>query len=660
MVGSFKRAAQALLSLTLCASLLTVPAQAGWMDQARSLWTRLREIVLPRDAAGAESAGDTSDASAVPPGAPAAEPEDTSGNGRTWEQVRAVRFPDVEEALADAAGYASLCGILQGYADGTFQPDNLLTMGQILTLLRRTGRALSEMGHAVETRGAVPSASVLVTDADTMTLVEWREDATDYQWALSAGVLLPDTGEDTLGRPADRSRFALLLYRFAGFAGLDLTCSGNLSLRADADAVPEYARVPYAWAMEHGLYRTFVEDCLWPALPVTRGQAALALTALLGQAGDALAGEIAQAAQKPFFRSASREQHTRIQEAVTAAARRYGADGLMVAVIEDGHLTDTYTYGWAVKNSAPMTADSKLRIASISKVALGMTAIRMRQDGLIDLDAPFGVYWGAEFRNPYYPNTPVTLRTILSHTSSVALVEGDAVASSVLTRFSRGTVFRNAVPGDIASWEYSNYAMDVLGLTLERTAGATMDQLLRRYFFQTLGIDGAFYGGDLAEPSKIADIYRENGSVGLSARYQSAQHAPAPGTRGNPFAGGLVISVRDLGKLAAVLANDGAFEGVRVLSKESVSLMEMLSVRPTPDGFYQGLPLRYRTDAYGRAGIYYHTGSAYGVYNGLSYDPASGDGVVVLTTGASAARDANGNYAVCGAVFDAVYRAIAN
>ena len=32
----------------------------------------------------------------------------------------------------------------------------------------------------------------------------------------------------------------------------------------------------------------------------------------------------------------------------------------------------------------------------------------------------------------------------------------------------------------------------------------------------------------------------------------------------------------------------------------------------------------------------------------MSYDPAAGDGIVVLTTGASAARDGNGIYAVCG------------
>ncbi|MBQ9617056.1 MAG: serine hydrolase, partial [Oscillibacter sp.] len=129
---------------------------------------------------------------------------------------------------------------------------------------------------------------------------------------------------------------------------------------------------------------------------------------------------------------------------------------------------------------------------------------------------------------------------------------------------------------------------------------------------------------------------------------------------GTVFAGGLNICVRDLGKVAALLANDGVYEGLRVLSADSVRIMETYENQTVSDGFYQAMPLRYRADAYGRNGIYYHTGSAYGVFNGFSYDPETGDGVVVLTVGASGARDANGTFAICGAIFDAAYHTLAS
>ena len=52
-------------------------------------------------------------------------------------------------------------------------------------------------------------------------------------------------------------------------------------------------------------------------------------------------------------------------------------------------------------------------------------------------------------------------------------------------------------------------------------------------------------------------------------------------------------------------------------------------------------------------------GSAYGVYNLLSYDPDAGDGVVVLTTGADGGRDEYGIYAVCGEISRILYEAVA-
>ena len=76
------------------------------------------------------------------------------------------------------------------------------------------------------------------------------------------------------------------------------------------------------------------------------------------------------------------------------------------------------------------------------------------------------------------------------------------------------------------------------------------------------------------------------------------------------------------------------------------------------DSFVQAaraLPLRLRFDIYGRDRLYYHTGSAYGVYNLLSYDPDTGDGVVVLTMGAYGKKDQHDIYAVCGEITQAVY-----
>ncbi len=98
-----------------------------------------------------------------------------------------------------------------------------------------------------------------------------------------------------------------------------------------------------------------------------------------------------------------------------------------------------------------------------------------------------------------------------------------------------------------------------------------------------------------------------------------------------------------------MLANDGAYEGQVLLSPESVAWMETPLDTPVSDGrstFLQCRPLRYQEELYGREGLYYHTGSAYGQYALLSYDGA--DGVV----------DEHGIYAICGEIAQAVYAAV--
>lgn len=240
----------------------------------------------------------------------------------------------------------------------------------------------------------------------------------------------------------------------------------------------------------------------------------------------------------------------------------------------------------------PMTADHKMRVASISKVVIGMDAMCLREDGIVDLEAPVGTYWGANFRNPYYPNTPVNIRGILTHTSSIVMDEASSAynAGSVRQRQSGFSGYSHVVPGSLSSWGYNNYAFGLLGLTLERAAGRTMDQMLHRYFFDALAIDGGFYPGDLADTSRLVTLYNHSGGVERSTAAQRNMHAGAAGSSGSYFAGGLTISANDLAKLVALLASDGEYEGLRLLSGESVALMESRSARTVSEGFYQAFP----------------------------------------------------------------------
>ena len=351
------------------------------------------------------------------------------------------------------------------------------------------------------------------------------------------------------------------------------------------------------------------------------------------------------------------EHNNSIQSGIDTIAVKYGAVGLQIAVIKNGVITGAYVYGDAVRGSTPMTIDTKIRVASVSKVILTMAIMRLCELGLLDIDADIGDYWGAPVRNPNHSEVPVTMRQILSHTSSIIVYDYGFSADGELVRrrFLDGSCFGRNTPGAIGSWNYNNYAFAALGLTVEVAMDETVNSIASRYLFSPLGIDAAFGSGSISDTSNIATLYTNGGGVGRSDETQRGTLGSTfPGERGEEFPGGLTISAYDLAKLIAVLAGRGQYGGVRILTDESVSLME--SSQGRTGGFEQCLPLRRRANLYGKEELCYHTGSNYGVYNLISYDPVTGDGVVVLTSGASGATDAYGIYAICGEISEYVYR----
>lgn len=567
----------------------------------------------------------------------------------TLERIHTVSFPGMDgtDSYYDSVCYAAYTGLLRGADSPLYDPTACATCGELGFALRQ----LNETGP--EGPAAVPAPS--------------------EEQAVSGDALedIPP-GSETFASDSllTREKAAVLLYGYARYAGCPVSYSFRTVSYVDDLKTGDPSFGAMDWALSSGIFKPLVASRLLPQESVTRAQMAKVLVSFIAYAtheevavdiADRLtpASSLSSAAETEEERGPAAE---RIQSAVDRIAEYYGAVGVQVAVIRNGVVSDTYVYGSATKGVQEMTPDTKLRIASISKVVLGMVAVSLQEEGVIDVDADIGPYWGAAVRNPSYPDIPVTIRSILSHTSSIVMY-GDSVSrtgTAIRSKLTSSSCFSRMVPGSIDSWGYNNYAFAVLGVTLEQAADETVNSIASRRFFDRLDIDASFGAANL-DASRLATLYYHDGTVARTVSYQTAIAGNTyPGESGGCFAGGLTISAFDLAKLVAVLANDGVYDDQRLLSAESVALMETVFEQKVPgNSFYQGLPLRYQTDLYGQDALYYHTGSAYGVYNCISYQPDSGNGVVVLTTGASAARDDYGIYKICGEISETVYSHLA-
>lgn len=347
---------------------------------------------------------------------------------------------------------------------------------------------------------------------------------------------------------------------------------------------------------------------------------------------------------------------TELEQVTAQAGADWQAMGIQAAVIQDGAVIAQAAWGWAVDGQTAMTTEHKMRCASLTKIATALTAGVLMDQEMVEPEDDLSDYWGVNVRNPAYPDTPITVDMLLTHTSSLTDASGslDALKGSCARQRLAGGGFQGVEPGVPESWCYNNYGFAVLGMTLELASGQVLDDVLGEAILTPMGIDAAFEAGSVKDTGLLCPLYQGRTVTRSTAEQERYVCIEQPGYRGNFFAGGFTCSAGDMAKLAALLAGDGMYQGQRLLSPETVAFLEQ-PFSQAPDGFCQCRPLRCREDMYGRDRIYYHTGSAYGFYGLMSYDPDTGDGVVVFTTGAKGDTDSFGVYQVCSQIAWAVY-----
>lgn len=618
----------------------------------RRICLALLSLMLVCGAALAGCAAGAEEAAVMPTPAPSDPPGETA-----LESVLESLPGDVARESPGAYAVAWACHdrCLEADASGRFRPDDPADRaGLAQALLRLSG------GEAPAYDGRFPDVSA----GDGC--------AAGAVWCARRGILdgIAD-GAFEPERQVTRAELAVMLYRYAQPNGYR---THALEDYPDGDAVPEYAREAMCWAVSSGVFRGLVGSYLLPDYPVSRAQLAQALV-YLEAASDEAAAQCARQCASREAEGVSFREAGAIQAAIDATAEKYGAMGVQVAVVENGSLANCFSGGWATAPAGAgygdaggvrlfiqeadgsqteveyagdlMSVDHKERCASISKVVLGMAAMALSEEGTVDLQEGIGAYWDTKVEKG------VCIDNILTHTSTIIMAGDDAAYKYASVR--RCISGRGGKAGDISAWGYNNFAFGVLGMTLELASGEMIDDVLNERFFDLMYIDAAFRPAHIEAQDKLVTLYRgKSVERSIDKQRRIGELSQSPGGYGGLFSGGLTISAKDLGKLTCVLAGDGRYEGLRVLSEESVAHMEE-SIGTTGDGFQQCRPLRSQSDMYGRERLYYHTGSAWGAYNCLSYDPATGDGVVVLTTGASSRRDDYGVYAVCGEISQTVY-----
>lgn len=323
----------------------------------------------------------------------------------------------------------------------------------------------------------------------------------------------------------------------------------------------------------------------------------------------------------------------------------YDAMGACVAVMQNGRVTYTYCWGTRTNGGENVTPESLFQCGSISKMIGNIGLMQLVEKQNIPLDTDIGQLLGFPVRHPEYPDLPVTLRQVMTHTA--ALADSSAYAAGLdgegLTlqeMFSGERAKASFLPGVKPGTKsaYSNLGGGLIGVLIETLSGRTLDDYMNENVFAPLGIKAAYQPGLLGADAPLCDLYlMPQRRLSKSLRQETAYYTePDPARHYYLTAGKLVISAPDLCKLLIVLCDGGVYGDVQLLGDASVREMRTLqndrwSVSCASG---RGLFMNIYTDIQveGRT-LYGHGGKAHGMLCAAYFDPSDRTGVVMLTNG---------------------------
>ena len=270
-------------------------------------------------------------------------------------------------------------------------------------------------------------------------------------------------------------------------------------------------------------------------------------------------------------------------------------------IARNGKIVESRSYGLRDREQKlPMEEDTIFRIYSMSKVITSVAALILHEEGRLKLDDPISKYLpafdkpkvlkGGTVKAPVLvaAKTPITVRHLLTHTSGYVYGFGKDPIDTIyrdakLLQAPTMAVFLERAskmplvqpPGQ--SFRYG-ISIDLLGAVIEKVSGQTLDAFIESRITRPLGMKETSFTVPAEKRARVAKIY----TTGKDGELKEPQplvpgDIPYPDEQGRLFpsgGGGMFSTIGDYARFGQMLLNGGALDGVRILGRKSVELME--------------------------------------------------------------------------------------
>ncbi len=299
----------------------------------------------------------------------------------------------------------------------------------------------------------------------------------------------------------------------------------------------------------------------------------------------------------------------RLDSAMKAWDDQKWVNGSAVLIARHGKIVFYKAHGYNDEaGKVPLDKTAIFRIASQTKAVTVAAVMMLWEEGKFSLDDPVSKFI-ASFANETVLATfnpkdttyttvpakrPITIRDLLTHTSGLGYpaigtpAENAIYAKANLTGGvgTKGQTLADAMsrlgsvplffqPG--TQWKYG-LNMDLLGCLVEKWSGMTLEEFFTKRIFEPLGMKDTYFNVPASKGSRLVNFFQgdSTGTIKRSASvFNGALDMNFPLQKSTYFSGGggLCSTLYDYAILLQMYLNNGEYNGVRLLSRNTVRMI---------------------------------------------------------------------------------------
>ena len=317
---------------------------------------------------------------------------------------------------------------------------------------------------------------------------------------------------------------------------------------------------------------------------------------------------------------------------IVDALKRAKAPGAAISIVKDGNVILSKGYGSrSLATGLPMDSATLFPIQSETKAFTGLTAVMLRDEGKLDLDAPVSSYIpGFRLHDPV-ATLEVSIRDFLTHRSGLGVYSLLWIANDSARRadaVSRMAHLPPAAPFR-TKWLYANMGYVATAHAVERVAGSPWERLVEQRIFAPLGMARTTFSREhaLRDPNHI------DGSMLWGGRtIATPMQTTTPLTNST---GGIISTADDMAKWMKFQLESGRVGGKQLVKAESIAETHeprMITERPLPPPEFtsSAYGLGWFVESYRGERLIEHGGGHWGVNSAIGFLPDRKLGVSVF------------------------------